>query len=159
MKLSRVSRIVRILTALQAGHGYSADELAELTGVNRRTVFRDLKELKSIGVPYKFQSTSGGYRIDPEYFLPSVDLNLQEALSLLLLIQKCRGHLPVPFRRAAWLGGLKIENNLPGEIQKYCDSTLRDIYFRFIVIFIKILFELRSVTTLKITPITLMLKR
>lgn len=127
MKTSRISRIVRILTALQSGRNYSVDQLAEVVGVSRRTVFRDLKELEASGVPYKFDSASGGYRIDPEYFLPSIDLNLQEALSLLMLVYKGRSHLPLPFKNAALLAGMKIENNLPDQIQQYCNSALDNV--------------------------------
>ena len=127
VKTSRISRIVRILTTLQSGQNYSVDELAEVVGVSRRTVFRDLKELERAGVPYKFDSDAGGYKIDPEYFLPSIDLNLQEALSLLMLVYKGRNHLPLPFKNAALLAGMKIENNLPDQIQQYCNSALDNI--------------------------------
>ncbi len=130
MKLSRISRIVQILTALQSDHYYTAEDLAKLVGVSRRTVFRDLKELTAIGVPYQFDTGKGGYHIDPEYFLAPVDLNLQEALSLLLLVHKCRTHLPLPFKNSALLGGLKIENTLPARIRQYCNATLRNISIR-----------------------------
>ena len=127
MKLSRISRIVQILTTLQSGHGYSVDGLTKILGVSRRTVFRDLKELQAVGVPYHFDSKTGGYTIDPKYFLPPVDLNLQEALSLLLLVHKARNHLPVPFKNSALMAGLKVENNLPDKIRRYCNATLQNI--------------------------------
>ena len=130
MKVSRISRIVQLLTALQSGHAYSVDELAELVGISRRTVFRDLGELKSIGVPLSFDPKTKGYRIDPEFFLPSVDLTLQEALSLLLLVHKGRNHLPIPFKNSALLAGLKVENNLPANIRSYCNATLNNISIR-----------------------------
>ena len=130
MKLSRISRIVQILTTLQSGHSYSAEELTDLVGVSRRTVFRDLKELSSIGVPYRFDKNRGGYMIEPEFFLPSIDLNLQEALSLLLLIHKGRTHLPIPFKNSALLAGIKVENNLPAKIRQYCSATLANISIR-----------------------------
>ncbi len=130
MKSARISRIVKILTTLQSGQNYSADELAEQTGVCRRTIFRDLKELESIGIPFNFNAQSGGYRIDPEYFLPSIDLNLQEALSLLMLVHKGRSGLSLPFKNSALLAGIKIENNLPDEIRSYCDATLDNITIR-----------------------------
>lgn len=130
MRISRLSRIVRMLTILQSGHVYSPDELASQLGVTRRTVFRDLKELESAGVPFDFDFKAGGYRIDPQRFLPSIDLNLQEALSLLLLVHECRGHLPLPFKNSALLAGLKIENNLPGRIKQYCNATLENISIR-----------------------------
>lgn len=130
MKLSRISRVIRLLTTLQSGHAYPPDELAQLLGVSRRTVFRDLSELSAIGVPYYFDSKTGGYQIKPEFFLPPIDLNLQEALSLLLLVHKSRGHLPVPFKNSALLGALKIEGNLPEHIRRYCNATLDNISIR-----------------------------
>jgi len=127
MKLSKISRIVQTLTLLQSGHQYSVDELAEHLEVSRRTIFRDLNELESIGVPYHFDSCKGGYSLDPEFFLPSVDLNLQEALSLLLLVHQGRNHLPIPFKRSVLMAGLKVENNLPDNIRRYCNATLSNI--------------------------------
>jgi len=130
MKLSRISRIVQILTTLQSGHSHSADDLAKLVGVSRRTVFRDLKELQAVGVPYSFNTRTGGYGIDPEFFLPPIDLNLPEALSLLMLVHKVRNHLPMPFKNSALLAGLKVENNLPAKIRRYCNATLQNISIR-----------------------------
>jgi proteasome accessory factor B len=68
--------------------------------------------------------------IEPEFFLPSIDLNLQEALSLLLLVHKGRTHLPMPFKNSALLAGIKVENNLPAKIRKYCSATLANISIR-----------------------------
>lgn len=130
MKLSRISRIVRILTLLQSGQSYSVQDFLEILGISRRTFFRDMKELSTIGIPYYFDNDSGGYSLDPEYFLPSVDLTLQEALSLLLLVHKGRKHLPMPFQNSALLGGLKIENNLPRKIKNYCNASLEGISIR-----------------------------
>ena len=127
MKLSRIGRIVRILTLLQSGQSYCVREFLEILRISRRTFFRDMKELSSIGVPYFYDSKTGGYSLDPEYFLPSVDLTLQEALSFLLLVHKGRTHLPMPFQNSALLAGLKIENNLPAKIKHYCNATLKGI--------------------------------
>jgi proteasome accessory factor B len=121
---------VQILTTLQAGKSYAASDLAEIFGTSRRTVFRDLKELQAIGIPYHYDAASGGYRMDPEFFLPPVDLSLQEALSLLLLVHKARIQIELPFKSSALLAALKIENNLPGKIRQYCNTTLRNISAR-----------------------------
>jgi len=130
VKLGRISRVVRILTILQAGKDYSAGDLSKIFKISRRTIFRDLKALQEIGVPYRYNADSGGYSIDPEFFLPPIDLNLQEALSLLLLIHKARGQIQIPFKNSALLAGLKIENNLPAHIRQYCNTALRDISAR-----------------------------
>jgi len=130
MKTSRISRIVELLTLLQSSESHSVGDLTGLLEVSRRTFFRDLKELESIGVPYYFDKQSGGYRLDPDFFLPSINLNLQEALSILMLIRKGSSHLPKVLKKSAFMGGIKIENNLPGEIRRYCNATLEKISIR-----------------------------
>ncbi len=127
MKHGRVGRIVNILTSLQSGQKYSPVDLEKLLGVSRRTVFRDLKELQSIGVPYKYDTRTNSYSIDPKFFLPPIDFNLQEALSLLMLVHKMRNHLPMPYKNSALLAGLKVENNLPVDIRRYCQSSLAKV--------------------------------
>ena len=127
MKSSRIGRIIQLLTTMQSGKSYSVKELANIFGTSRRTIFRDLKELQTIGVPYRFDSELGGYVIDPEFFLPPVDLDLKEALSLLLLVHKMRDEIQLPFSKSAMLAALKIENNLPPNIRRYCNTALRNI--------------------------------
>ena len=130
MKASRISRVVQILTTLQAGKSYAVSDLAKIFAMSRRTIFRDLKELQTIGVPYHYDAKTGGYTMDPEFFLPPIDLNLQEALSLLLLVHKGRNQIQLPFKNSALLAALKIENNLPTKIRQYCNTALRNISTR-----------------------------
>ena len=127
MKHSRINRVIQILTTLQAGKSYTPGDLSEMFGTSRRTIFRDLKELQAIGVPYHYDIKTGGYTIEPEFFLPPANLNLREALSLLLLAHKVSNQVQMPFKRSALLAALKIENNLPAEIKQYCKTALRNI--------------------------------
>jgi len=99
-------------------------------GTSRRTIFRDLQQLQTIGVPYHYDAQAGGYTIDPEFFLPPIDLNLQEALSLLLLVHRASGHLQLPFKNSALFAALKIENNLPDTLRQYCNTALKNISTR-----------------------------
>jgi predicted DNA-binding transcriptional regulator YafY len=127
MKTSRVSRVVQMLTTLHSGPPRSTAELSRIFGVSRRTLFRDLKELQNIGVQPKFSASQQGYQIDHEQFLPPINLNLQEALAILLLAHKMRGQIQLPFKSAALLAALKIESSLPPRIRRYCESTLARI--------------------------------
>lgn len=127
MKNSRIGRIIQILTTMQSGKSYAVEDLSKMFGTCRRTIFRDLKELQAIGVPYHFDSDTGGYVIDPEFFLPPVDRDLKEALSLLMLVHKVRDEIQLPFSKSAMLAALKIENNLPGNIRRYCNTVLKNI--------------------------------
>ena len=124
------SRVIQILTTLQAGKSYTVSDLSKMFGTSRRTIFRDLKELQAIGVPYRYDARTGGYMIEPEFFLPPIDLSLQETMSLLLLAHKARDQIQLPFKNATHLAALKIENNLPAKIRKYCTTALQNISIR-----------------------------
>jgi predicted DNA-binding transcriptional regulator YafY len=130
MKRSRISRLMQILTTLQAGNSCTVCDLSRMFGTSRRTIFRDLKELHAIGVPYHYDARTGSYTIEPKFFLPPADLNLQEALSLLLLAQKASRHIQLPFKKAALVAALKIESNLPPKIKQYCNNALRNVSTR-----------------------------
>ena len=127
MKTSRVSRIIQIITALQSAQHYAVCDLAKMFGTSRRTIFRDLKELETIGVPYHFDSRCGGYIIDPEFFLPPPDLSAKEALGLLLSVHKTRSHIHLPLGKRALWAALKIENNLTRRVKQFCSSALKHI--------------------------------
>ncbi len=130
MKRSRISRVMQILTTLQAGKSYAVRDLSKMFGTSRRTIFRDLKELQAIGVPFHYDAKTSGYTIEPEFFLPPVDLSLQEALGLLLLAHKTRDQIQTPFKNSVLWAALKIENNLPAKIRQYCNTALQNISTR-----------------------------
>ena len=121
---------MQILTTLQAGKSYTVSDLSKIFGTSRRTIFRDLKELQAIGVPFHYDAKTSGYMIEPEFFLPPIDLSLQEALSLLLLAHKGRDQIQLPFKNSVLLAALKIENNLPAKVRQYCNTALRNISIR-----------------------------
>jgi proteasome accessory factor B len=109
------------------GKGYTAEKLAKLFGVSRRTLFRDLKELQVLGIQPEFSSSSRSYALPPEQFLSPINLNLQEALGLLLLVHKMRSQIQMPFKHSALLAAMKIESCLPPRVRSYCESALARI--------------------------------
>ena len=127
MKSSRINRVIQILSTLHAGESCTADDLSKMFGISRRTIFRDLRELQAIGVSYHFDKKTGRYSLEPGFFLPPADLNLHEAMSLLLLTYKLSNQIQMPFKRSALLAALKIESNLPVQIRKYCSTALQNI--------------------------------
>ena len=130
MKSSRVSRVVQLLTTLSKAGGaknYTAGELSRMFGVSRRTLFRDLKEIQDIGIQPLFSSSRRGYALPPEQFLPPINLNLQEALGLLLLVHKMRSQIQMPFKHSALLAAMKIESCLPPKVRRYCENALARI--------------------------------
>jgi predicted DNA-binding transcriptional regulator YafY len=127
MKTSRVSRMIQLITALQSGQSYGAENLTEILSISKRMVFRDLNELKKVGVPCSFDHKTRGYRIDPKFFFPAPNLNNHEALSLLLLAHKVKNRIHFPFKNSAIMAALKIENDLPEKTKRFCNAALEKI--------------------------------
>lgn len=110
--LSRIYRFVELLGILQSGRGHNAVQLADLCGVSRRTIFRDLNALRGAGVPVHFDSQSQRYSIPGSFFLPPTNLTLEEALALVVLCYELGSEHGVPFQRHARTAALKLESTL-----------------------------------------------
>ena len=130
MKANRIGRLMQILTILQTGRSYGAEELAELFDTCKRTIFRDLRELQSIGIPCRYDRKKSSYTMDPNFFLPPMDLSPQEVLGLLMLVHKAGGHLQMPYKNHTLLAALKVESTLPRKIRKVCNAALKGISFQ-----------------------------
>lgn len=127
MKTSRVSRIIQILTALQSGQHYSVNDLANILGIGRRTIFRDLKDIQNAGIPCYYDKQAQGYTIDPEFFMATPGLSAKESFGLLLLVHKSGNRTFLPFQDSILQAALKIENNIPGAIKGFCHKAFKAI--------------------------------
>lgn len=82
-KYERLARLLKIITLVKANPRLTRSDLARLCEVNSvRTIQRDINSLAIAEVPI-FWSGSG-YEIMPDFFLPPMALNAEEALSLVL---------------------------------------------------------------------------
>lgn len=127
MKGNRTSRVIQLLTVLQTRRQYTPADLATVLGTSKRTVFRDLRALQEAGVGYRFNPRGGHYNTNSSFQLPPLPLSAEEAFALLFLVYKCRNLINFPFRDAALMAGLKVENNLRPQIRRYCTQALRNI--------------------------------
>jgi len=124
MKISRLHRVLRLVTALQTGRVKSAAELARECAVSRRTIYRDLVLIDRAGIPFFYDAGAGGYQMHPTGLLPPINLGLDEAMALVLLASELgrTGQLPLfqPARDAA----AKIETSLPLALRASLGSVL-----------------------------------
>ncbi|GFO55819.1 transcriptional regulator [Geomonas sp. Red276] len=87
-KYSQAARLHDVIRLIEARHGISAAELAEETGVNRRTIQRDLIAIEEAGYPIvsdwqdgvKFYRFLTGFKN-----VPPISFSLQELMTLSLL--------------------------------------------------------------------------
>lgn len=124
MSVSRIHRILYLITLISSGRRFDADGLARELGVSRRTVFRDLNTLSHANIPYYYDEDANAYTINRQFFLPAVNLTLDEALALLLASRKMIGQIPLPLFEQASRAAIKIESGLPRALQDQCGSII-----------------------------------
>lgn len=104
-KYSQAARLHDVIRLLEARYGATVEELAEETGVNRRTVFRDLQAIRDAGYPLLSEAREDGrtlYRFLTGFRkIPPITFSLPELMTLYL----CRGQL-------AFLRGTPFQDDL-----------------------------------------------
>jgi predicted DNA-binding transcriptional regulator YafY len=127
MSVSRIYRLLRLITLLQSNRGYSAGELAEELEVSRRTVFRDLNVLEMAHIPYYYDPERMGYRISRHFFLPPINLTLTESLAVLMLAGRRPSGGRLPLMSQAARAAIKVESALPASVREHVGSVLRRV--------------------------------
>ena len=84
--IKRLSRLVAILTQLQAKRGVTAPFLAGKFGVSVRTIYRDIRSLEEAGVPI-LSEEGKGYTLMEGYKIPPVMFSESEANALITVEQ------------------------------------------------------------------------
>jgi len=129
MKVSRIYRLLRLITLLQSGRDLTANDLAEELDVSRRTIFRDLNMLEMAHIPYYFDEARGSYRISRHFFLPPVNLTVTEALAMLVLTGKMRSSTRLPLLSEGARAAMKLETALPEAIRRQVGSIVDNVHF------------------------------
>jgi predicted DNA-binding transcriptional regulator YafY len=113
---SRLERILRLLSYLQTGPSYNAQELADALRVHRRTVFRDLNVLRKAGVVIRFDEDTEGYAIPPQHSRDRVPrLSEDELVFLLASVQLSPLESVAELRDTAHQSIAKLLATLPQE--------------------------------------------
>lgn len=115
---NRILRLLKIVSLLQLGQPVTAGVLSEECGVSRRTIFRDIDNLRSTGLKIFYDADAQCYTFEQASFLLPTDLTVDEALALIVLCQDladCKTGIPhlQPARTAAF----KLASVLPRAIR------------------------------------------
>lgn len=124
--VSRVHRLLRLITLLQSGRPRSVADLMEELEVSRRTVFRDLNMLELAGVPY-YHEAGSGYRIGRGFFLPPISLTVPETLGLMMLSKTAGAQRNRPLTAPALSAIHKLVSTVPEPIRSVCGEMMTHV--------------------------------
>lgn len=125
--MKRMDRMMAIVMALQQ-RSETAQSLAAKLEVSKRTVLRDMQALTEIGVPLcALPGPGGGYRLMDGYRLPPLQLDSEEALTVLLALDAMTKYSDGPFQQAKWTVTDKIRSVLPEQMLGEIGPLLRHV--------------------------------
>lgn len=130
MNVSRICRLLRLISHLQAGRGYNAEALAVHLEVSRRTVFRDIEILRQAGIPLAYDEQRQCYGIPGSCLLPATNFTPEEALALIVLCHNLRDYSQLPFFGPAAAAALKLHSSLPARLREELRTTTDTIRIR-----------------------------
>src|SRR5918996_3131892 len=123
-RLARLLSVASILYSKGSGEaGVPVSEIARLTGMTTRTVYRDINALdEELGVPV-FQAGRGRYGIDRKFFLPPLRLSVPEAI-VLFLASRLIARWSDQYDAAVVSAFTKLADALPQPIARHVAATM-----------------------------------
>jgi proteasome accessory factor B len=123
-RLARLLAVINILYTRGSGdQGVPVAEIARLTNMNVRTVYRDLRALEDeLAVPI-FQAGRGRYGIERKFLLPPLHLTVPEAI-VLFLAARLIARWSDESDQAVISAFTKIASELPQPIARHVTATM-----------------------------------
>ncbi|HEX2769675.1 MAG TPA: transcriptional regulator [Geobacteraceae bacterium] len=115
-KYSQAARVHDIIRLIEARHGVAVQEMAEETGVDCRTIYRDLGAIEEAGYPLVSEWLAGRkvYRFLTRFKdVPPINFTLQELMTLYFLRSPCDFLQGTPFQEEMESIFRKVNSVLP----------------------------------------------
>ncbi|MCM3128576.1 helix-turn-helix transcriptional regulator [Paenibacillus provencensis] len=123
-------RRLAIMRLLNSRKKYTARELAQRFEVSIRTIQRDLTALQELGMPvYTEVGAHGGYQVLQNGILPPLQLRLQEAYGIYLMMEWLEKIQDMPYGSIREALSEYYAHDLPSEVQDRIDRTKEHIMF------------------------------
>ncbi|MFN3158486.1 MAG: helix-turn-helix transcriptional regulator [Rubinisphaera brasiliensis] len=121
----RVRRLLNLISILQSGQFINTRELAEQCGVSRRTIFRDIEQLRDSGLRIAFDEKRQGYQFQDSRFLLPADLTTEEVLALITLCQDLADEQSgISHLGPARLAAFKLASVLPQDVRRHVSDSI-----------------------------------
>ncbi len=113
------SRLLELLSLLQARRGWLGSELADRLEVSRRTIRRDVERLRDLGYPVEsLRGPAGGYRLRAGTAMPPLLLDDDEAIAIAVGLRTAARASVTGIEEASVRALVKLEQVLPTHVRR-----------------------------------------
>jgi predicted DNA-binding transcriptional regulator YafY len=115
-KYSQAGRVHDLIRLIEARHGLAVEDMAEETGADRRTIYRDLAAIQEAGYPLVSEWLNGRkvYSFLTRFKdVPPINFTLQELMTLYFLRSQCDFLQGTPFQEEMESIFRKVNSVLP----------------------------------------------
>jgi predicted DNA-binding transcriptional regulator YafY len=113
------SRLLQLLSLLQARRDWPGTELAERLAVSGRTIRRDVERLRALGYPVQsLTGPAGGYRLRAGTAMPPLLLDEDEAIAIAVGLGTAARASVTGIEEAAIRALVKLEQVLPAHLRR-----------------------------------------
>jgi len=113
------SRLLELLSLLQARRDWSGSELADRLEVSRRTIRRDVERLRDLGYPVEsVTGPAGGYRLRAGTAMPPLLLDDDEAIAIAVGLRTAARASVTGIEETAVRALVKLEQVLPSHLRR-----------------------------------------
>jgi predicted DNA-binding transcriptional regulator YafY len=113
------SRLLNLLSLLQARREWPGPELAGRLEVSRRTIRRDVERLRDLGYPVKsLTGPAGGYRLEAGTAMPPLLLDEEEATAIAVGLRTAAQASVAGIEEASVRALVKLEQVLPTHLRR-----------------------------------------
>jgi predicted DNA-binding transcriptional regulator YafY len=123
----RLERLLMLVSLMESGQPRTGEQLAERLNVCKRTVFRDIKLLRTANVPIAFDSTIPGYRLLRGAMFIPVDSGTAPTTVRMQNGEVCHCPTIQAEEIVALLLAVKAAGSMPQEVTNVCDVALSKI--------------------------------
>ncbi|HET6831286.1 MAG TPA: YafY family protein [Solirubrobacterales bacterium] len=119
MATTTSSRLLELLSLLQARRDWPGSELSERLEVSRRTIRRDVDRLRDLGYPVESLSgPAGGYRLRAGTAMPPLLLDEEEAIAIAVGLRTAAQAAVAGIEEASVRALVKLEQVLPAHLRR-----------------------------------------
>jgi len=127
----KVSKLIKFISLAEQKYStYSREEIMGILDISESTFYRYLRQLREeVEIPIENDQRTDGYKIREDYYMNPPNLNVAEALSLVLAGNTVLNNLELPYFREINMAIAKLMATLPDETKYLLSNLENKIHF------------------------------